>query len=265
MQSVFTEVAVQHALAKAIENLGRPNFWQCQLLLLRCMSNFENALITLQAAGSPPRILHAYSSQGTSAEAAIDMYLGGLYLLDPFYQACCGELDSGLYLLEEVAPDRFLQSEYFASYFNDTVGSDEVQLILDTGERQYLSISLGLPARIEPRQLALLQFHAPTLLALMRSHWRSSAAQPLAPGGARETAGQELQVERALEQFGCGVLSARELEIARLVLRGNSSKAISAALGISNDTVKVHRRHLYSKLGISSQSELFNIFLKALA
>lgn len=34
-------------------------------------------------------------------------------------------------------------------------------------------------------------------------------------------------------------------------------------LEISAETVKFHRKHIYSKLGIKSQSELFGLFLKA--
>jgi DNA-binding CsgD family transcriptional regulator len=47
-------------------------------------------------------------------------------------------------------------------------------------------------------------------------------------------------------------------------LRGNSSKAIAKRLSISQETVKVHRRNLYAKLGVSSQSELFSLFLQRL-
>ncbi len=35
-------------------------------------------------------------------------------------------------------------------------------------------------------------------------------------------------------------------------------------LAISPETIKVHRRHLYNKLDISSQPELFSLFLQSL-
>ncbi|MBN3821885.1 helix-turn-helix transcriptional regulator, partial [Paraburkholderia sp. Se-20369] len=65
-------------------------------------------------------------------------------------------------------------------------------------------------------------------------------------------------------RFGADLLTDREMSIARMVLRGNSSKAIAEKLAISPETVKVHRRHLYAKLGISSQPELFSRFIQAL-
>ena len=49
----------------------------------------------------------------------------------------------------------------------------------------------------------------------------------------------------------------------RLMLSGCSSKEIARKLEISVETVKVHKKHMYSKLGIKSQSELFSIFLQA--
>lgn len=56
--------------------------------------------------------------------------------------------------------------------------------------------------------------------------------------------------------------TAREQEIGQLLLSGYSSKGIAQRLGIATDTVKAHRKHLYSKLGINSQAELFSLFLQ---
>ena len=58
-------------------------------------------------------------------------------------------------------------------------------------------------------------------------------------------------------------LTARELDVIRLVLSGCSNKEAAAKLDISAETVKVHRRHVYAKLKIKSQSDLFKIFHNA--
>jgi DNA-binding CsgD family transcriptional regulator len=55
--------------------------------------------------------------------------------------------------------------------------------------------------------------------------------------------------------------TARETEIAALILQGHSNVSIGQALKISGETVKVHRKHLYAKLSISSQTELFLLFI----
>jgi len=98
----------------------------------------------------------------------------------------------------------------------------------------------------------------PWVVALMAQHWLQQSLRP-AP-----VAGMAHQVRDAMSLFGAKVLSERELEIARLILRGYSSKAMAERLAISPETIKVHRRHLYAKLDISSQPELFSLFLQSL-
>ncbi|MAB99869.1 MAG: hypothetical protein CMK71_17685 [Pseudomonadaceae bacterium] len=58
-------------------------------------------------------------------------------------------------------------------------------------------------------------------------------------------------------------MSPREQQVAQLILRGFAGKAIARQLNISPETVKIHRRHLYRKLGVASQAELFGRFLKS--
>ena len=60
-------------------------------------------------------------------------------------------------------------------------------------------------------------------------------------------------------------LTPRETSIVEMVLRGHSSEAIALRLGISTGTVKVHRRNVYRKLGISSQTQLLSVYLRNFA
>ena len=43
-----------------------------------------------------------------------------------------------------------------------------------------------------------------------------------------------------------------------------SSDLVGLSLGIAEGTVKNHRKHIHAKLGISSQAELFALFLRHL-
>ncbi|WP_205192310.1 response regulator transcription factor, partial [Burkholderia sp. LMG 13014] len=52
-------------------------------------------------------------------------------------------------------------------------------------------------------------------------------------------------------------------DVIRLILSGRSNKEVANKLAISAETVKVHRRNIYGKLAINSQSELFSLFLNA--
>lgn len=260
MHNLFREVGMHANLGRAIEQIGQPRFWKQLILLLHQWLPFDNALAAFYPANATPVALEEYDADPQAVSAAMPAYLSGLYQLDPFYQACREGLPSGLYRLEEIAPDQFRQSEYFLNYFHDNVLEDEVQFILQLPGQGALSLSLGMRKPFDAAQCGLLAMLCPWVLALMQQHWqqRSQRLLPATPEGVAT------QVRDALSHFGAGVLSERELEIARLILRGYSSKAMAERLAISPETIKVHRRHLYAKLDISSQPELFSLFLQSL-
>ncbi len=60
----------------------------------------------------------------------------------------------------------------------------------------------------------------------------------------------------AVEARSGSLLSARELEVVRLVTQGLSNKAIADAIGISRRTVETHVRHIFDKLGVNSRTQL---------
>lgn len=50
-------------------------------------------------------------------------------------------------------------------------------------------------------------------------------------------------------------LTPREWEVLRLITRGRQQDEIARELGIAVNTVKIHRRHIYEKLGVHSSLE----------
>ena len=54
-------------------------------------------------------------------------------------------------------------------------------------------------------------------------------------------------------------LTARELEIVRLVLQGSTTKEISFRINITIGTTKVHMSNIFRKLKISSRGELYRL------
>lgn len=58
------------------------------------------------------------------------------------------------------------------------------------------------------------------------------------------------------ERFG---LSTREREVAELIARGNSVAAIAERLVISENTVRTHAKHIYTKLDIHKRQELLDL------
>ena len=57
-------------------------------------------------------------------------------------------------------------------------------------------------------------------------------------------------------QQGRPALTTRELEVLQLIVHGKSSKDIAAILGISANTIAVHRANLMQTLGIHNTAEL---------
>jgi FixJ family two-component response regulator len=54
-------------------------------------------------------------------------------------------------------------------------------------------------------------------------------------------------------------LTAREVDVCRLVAAGMPNKAIASQLGISIKTVKVHRGRVFQKLGVASLADLVRL------
>ena len=65
---------------------------------------------------------------------------------------------------------------------------------------------------------------------------------------------QSAQRNTALED-PLGALTVREREILQHLSRGETNKAIARVLNISHDTVKLHVRHILSKLNLTSRVE----------
>jgi DNA-binding CsgD family transcriptional regulator len=99
---------------------------------------------------------------------------------------------------------------------------------------------------------------------------RLDADFPLAPGGliyAIETMGlapSRLTPREMVARFA-PELTPRERDIVQLVVEGYPSATIAQRLGISRGTVKNHRRRLYEKLDITSERELFLLYVSWLS
>lgn len=226
-------------------------------------------------------MIFAYDSDGRPAalgdtldpelrRVIIDDYLKGPYVLDPFFQAILGGMREGCHRLLDVAPDRFRQSEYFRAHYARTGIGEEVGFFFPLRQDTVGVLSFARwneqPA-LTRQELDLLRAVEPALAALARRHWSAAAERfheaPAPSGRAGAKAGPQLN--RGLERFGATRLSNREREIVSYVLQGHSTESIARHLDISPGTVKIHRKNIYRKLGISTQAQLFASFLRSLA
>ena len=246
-------------LAKCVDAIGSSEFPKA--ISHYCMEICQTDLVFLSAffEGHKPVALYANHVDETQ-KAALELYLDVAYLLDPFFILFQQKGDDQVATLAEIAPDDFKRSEYYQKFYKAMKLSDECGLMLHMAEDAALFFSFGVEDRGSPADPERLRAAIPLIAALVRRHW--TVLTPERPDGAGRIAAH---LETAFEAFGTSTLSPREGEIVRMILKGHSSKAIARVFDNSPETIKVHRKRIYTKLGVASQGELLSVFLSALS
>ncbi|MEY8216155.1 MAG: LuxR C-terminal-related transcriptional regulator, partial [Colwellia sp.] len=199
--------------------------------------------------------------------STLNLYFGGGYFLDPFYELQGKNLNDDIYHLSKVAPDEFYSSEYYKKYYSGTKLRDEIGFLIKFNDEYNVILSLGIrnkDTEVTENDIEQLKSTLPIVIALCHQHWQR-ASLPFPNTGDQFESEMGLQLTKAFNNFATDFLSTRECEIVRLILKGYSSKAMAQLLEISPDTVKVHRKHIHLKLDVSSQAELFSLFLSSLS
>jgi DNA-binding CsgD family transcriptional regulator len=260
-----------HQISDIISNIDQPNLPSILTDSIKQIVDFEHVVIFGYCEGLRPTFLFDGFSK-EHKKSLVAPYLNGTYLVDPFYTACVNKVEPGLYRMRDVAPDEFYEQVgahpgYISPCISDDPGylSEEIGVFAQTDHGAYIVLSL-MRAHDAPKfslaEFAWLKRVEPVVRSTMMHYWRDLGS---AEHDTPNTACLSNFVEGAFETFGDPVLTSREREVARLVLRGHSSKSIAKLLEISLATVKIHRRNIYSKLNISSQSELFSLFIDILS
>lgn len=251
-------LALHRAFGLLLEAVDGEDFWLQLTRMLAEHVAFGSWVALCFDSLSPPQVLAECRSDDGQPDQLFVEYLQGLYRLDPFYVHAMAKAREGLVRLDDVAPDCFRGTDYFQRYFRLNVGADEVQFNAALPQGRMLCLSLGSAHRFDASAVAVLHVLSQWIVPLMRQRWRAGAQV------AKPSSSPRLVASRVPDgiHFNGIPLSAREFEISQLMLEGHSSKVIANRLGIAPDTVKVHRKHLYSKLGINSQGELFSLYMK---
>jgi DNA-binding CsgD family transcriptional regulator len=202
-----------------------------------------------------------YFEAGEDGSSHLDLFERGAFLLDPYYQAAATHRKFGFFQLSDLTPEGFLDSEYYKTFYHHTDYVDECGYLVATTGDDFVNISLARASDSAPfgkKHLQLLEEITPLVSQLCQQHWN----QPTNPGHA--TQNLRGQLNAALQAFGSSLLTDRETQVINLVLHGHSTRTLADKLSISTETVKLHRKHAYAKLGIGSQAELFYLFLDSL-
>ena len=244
------------AALQVADAVGAPAIGDALTAALKIVLDFDGIFVAALHRAAPPSV--PYYNDPREPELK---YHDGPYLLDPFYNHFLAGGGDGCYRLAELAPDGFLRSEYFASYYHLLDFSDELGLLanIDADACAHISITRrrGRP-RFNARDHGWLAAAAP----LAREAVKRMKAAHSAASNDRSALHDSLRL--AHRHFGSSILTEREREVVHLLLRGNSAKAIARGLGISPETARNHLKRIYPKLGVASQAELFALFFRAL-
>ena len=227
----------------------------------RTVSNNGTSLLAFHS-DAPAEVLH-HSLAPQRARHYLDRYLAGPYLLDPLYQLALSKDKPTLCRFRDAQPDRFHSSEYYRQYVERTHLVDEMDFLLGVSANCTLVLVCGrTEKRFTRAELTRLRLIEPIVIAAMQRVWDGQDNIGSTSSPDRDI---HYRLTECFEKFGDNILTQREREITQLLLRGHSTKSVARVLGIAPGTVMVHKRNLFSKLGITSQYELFSSFIDALS
>ena len=248
------------SLARAISAINSADFFPAILDYMRSVVPFSGAFITHLHQNRPPD--HVYDNvRAERHRDVVDQYLDTAYLLDPVYDAFLSGRSNCAMRLRDVAPDQFMRSTYYRRYYKNIALKDEMAILVPQGNGA-IFYSLGRirdEPRFSTRSVRAFEAEIGIISALTSKHFERGHVGPITIGAASP----DRTLTAALDAFGEDILTAREREVATLILKGHSSASVSTMAGIAVGTVKIHRKNIYRKLSISSQSELLSKFLRS--
>ena len=245
----------QH-LATLIPQVGDSAFPGLLIDTLKALVPIDDATVLVYPAKAMP-VIEYFEEPDKGRPSTLDRFVKGAFLLDPYYLAADRDQRFGVFRLRDLSPTGFKDSEYYKTWYRNCGYQDECGYVMPLDGGGFINIALG---KTTPRtsftktQLATLEAVSPTVEALCQQHWQPHEAS-------MSSQNVRAQLNNALLAFGSSMLTERETQVINLVLHGHSTKTLAEKLSISMETVKLHRKHAYAKLEVSSQAELFYLFL----
>lgn len=250
-------------LARAIAALGSERFYPALVKAIRNQVPIAYPQFWLYHRDLPPRVLY-HEIPDDALKDQIDDYLEGPYREDPFYETSMNRPKSRIYLLSRVTAGRLEESPYYRDYYSETGTVDEAIFLAQLKAGNVINLSMmRLPRQgaFSDGEYQLLYSLADAVSELLRAHseFDSFAVKNLIQPGI------DHQIDLAFRTFGASMLSPREKDVLELMLRGYGTDTSASRLTIARETVRRHRKSIYRKLDVSSQTDLFSLFLNAMS
>jgi DNA-binding CsgD family transcriptional regulator len=250
-----TDQAAMKALAGAIAGVGSNSHVERLVDLIGTLVPHDLITIVRYSVTQRPEFV----SHRNFSDLMVRKYLDTYYVYDPFYAHWRKHQKPGVYPLNRLQEKAQRRGIYIAEFLGQSVISDEVGVMLHDGpgwclgiflDRKKLGFSVKEIARLEAGFTVFAAIH--DLDTRTRSSNFMRTAQPSSLG--REPLAQSATL---LPADLWPELSARERELVKLILAGHPTASIARKLGIAAGTVKNHRLHIYKKLDITTERELF--------
>ncbi|SEK34047.1 DNA-binding transcriptional regulator, CsgD family [Colwellia chukchiensis] len=248
-----------NALITLTQSVGTAAYYQNLKNFLATIITFDELLILQFNRAANTRLLYRYATDGNEDSLSGEeswKYLTRLYVLDPFYRLFADKNRSGFFQLSEIAPDEFATS--YSHYFNFLNVVDELGYLFPTDNDRCFHIDISRFGDAQPFSAAdkalLSQLYQP-LQNLSSMHLTKLDDTGI---------NNDSNVENVLVNFGREILTKKEYQVCQLLLQGHSTKAIAAIMAIGYETVKMHKKNIYGKTFLSSQSELLALFIDIL-
>lgn len=252
--------AAAAAGARLIDAIAAPDGFAALCAELDAICAFQNFIVYVFRPGAPPALIQANRDLPRMRDSMAG-YIQGLYALDPFHRLTL-EGASGLYRMRDIMPEAFPQSEYYRRFYKFTDVSDELRYIVQTDARRSVHIFIEREGGtvFSGPEIARLHAVAPFVTRFVAAHvaWADQGeTESPAPAPA-------FDLREKVRAMRPGALTPREVDTVELMLKGHSTKSMARVLGIDAGTVANHKRHIYAKLDVHSQAQLFDLFLRSL-
>lgn len=250
-------------LSRAIGALGTDQFFPALIAAIRGQVAFDYPQVWLYHRDLPPRVLY-HQVPGHAVGQQIEDYLGGPYREDPFYQASINQPKAKIYRLSRITHNKLEESPYYRDYYAHTGAVDEAVYLAKLAAGNVLNLCM---MRLSPRkpfsdhEYENLYLLAEPVSELLRSHSEHNdfAITNLIQPGINH------QIDLAFRTFGASMLSPREKDVLEMMLRGYGTDMSAKKLDIAVETVRRHRKSIYRKLDVNSQTDLFSLFINAMS
>jgi DNA-binding CsgD family transcriptional regulator len=250
-------------LSRVIAAQGGDLFFATLVDAIRGQVSFDLPQIWLYHRDLPPRLLHHELPQHAIA-SQVDHYLAGAYRDNPFYQVSMNQPKSCIYRLARLCSKRLKESSYYRHCHQAAGTIDEVVFLapLDGGNVVNLCLKRrrdqGEFSHEEYQRLYLLAEPVAELLRFHAGHRDFAVPELIQPG-------INHHIDTAFKTFGQSLLSPREKDVLELMLRGYGTEMSATRLNIAVETVRRHRKSIYRKLDVNSQTDLFSLFINSMS